>query len=368
MTFSNLAAAAETVPGAKCTSAAVVTADERIASCTAVIDLGNTASVVVVNARLKRARAYLDRDDFDSAIADYVAVIAHYPTNMSAYSGRAFAYYKKGDFDRAVADYTKIIELNPRDERVYLDRGAAYHQKNDFDRAIADYTQAIGLSPKDERVYYNRGATYQAAGDLDRGIADYTKAIEINPKYREAYQRRAYSYKAKGDLGRAIADYDQVVGLDPQNALVYRYKGVLNFEVGALAKSLEDLNRSSAIDPKDLYTALWLDIVGKRQNIPGRLAEAKTPLDMSKWPAPVVRLFLGETTSEAMFAAADDPDAKKKKGQVCEANFFAGELALQQGSKDEAMRLFRLAGADCPKDFLEWSAATAELKAAGANP
>ena len=47
------------------------------------------------------------------------------------------------------------------------------------------------------------------------------------------------------------------------------------------------------------------------------LPQATTQLDMTKWPAPVVRLFLGQMTEEAVFtAAADDPDPKKKKDQV----------------------------------------------------
>jgi len=89
---------------------------------------------------------------------------------------------------------------------------------------------------------------------------------------------------------------------------------------------------------------------------------------MAKWPAPIVRLFRGEMTSEAMRAAAENPDPMKQKGQVCEANFFAGELALQQGSKEEAARLFGLAATDCPKNLIELTATKAELKALGINP
>ena len=89
---------------------------------------------------------------------------------------------------------------------------------------------------------------------------------------------------------------------------------------------------------------------------------------MTAWPAPVIRMFLGQMTPAAALAAADDPDATKKKGQVCEANFYSGELALRQGAKDDAARLFRLAASDCPHDFTEWPAANAELKALGAAP
>ena len=63
--------------------------------------------------------------------------------------------------------------------------------------------------------------------------------------------------------------------------------------------------------------------------------------------------------------AANDGDAKTRKGRLCEFNFYSGELALQGGSKDDAARLLRLAAADCPKSFAEFIAANAELKKLG---
>ena len=72
-------------------------------------------------------------------------------------------------------------------------------------------------------------------------------------------------------------------------------------------------------------------------------------------------------TPLAVLAAADDPDAETKKSQVCEANFYAGALALGQGWKNEAKHLFGLAAADCPKEFVEYAGAIAELKALGAG-
>jgi hypothetical protein len=40
-------------------------------------------------------------------------------------------------------------------------------------------------------------------------------------------------------------------------------------------------------------------------------------------------------------------------------------LALQQGAKEESARLFRLAAAACPREFVERPAASAELNALG---
>lgn len=145
----------------------------------------------------------------------------------------------------------------------------------------------------------------------------------------------------------------------------YFNRGRTNLYAGALPKALADLDQATALDPKYAYAALWLDIVAQRSNVSSRLSQATAALDMTKWPAPVIRMFLGQMTPAAVLAAADDPDATKKKGQVCEANFYSGELALRQGKKDEAKRLFEAAADGCPRTFVEWVAADAELKALG---
>ena len=157
---------------------------------------------------------------------------------------------------------------------------------------------------------------------IDERIAACSSALESGKFGRQAelrahFKRAAAHYK-KGEFERAIADYSAVIELHPKN----------------------------------IYA----------------LSEAATQVDMSKWPAPVVRLFLGEMTVEDVLAAADDANPEKKKGQICEANFYTAELALQRGQREEARRLFELATADCPKTFVEWQAAGAELKALDVKP
>jgi lipoprotein NlpI len=111
-----------------------------------------------------------------------------------------------------------------------------------------------------------------------------------------------------------------------------------------------------------------MDILGQRNKQPSRLAAAAARLDMTEWPAPIVRMFLGELTSAAVLAAADDPDPLTRRGLLCEANFYSGELALVRGDVATARRLLETAARDCPLDYVEAAAAKAELKALGAAP
>ena len=355
-------AAAESASEWKCNASTDVPTDERIAACTAVIVAGKYGRQGLMRAYFNRATAYSKNGDFERAVADYSQVIGYYPKNMYAYFCRGFAYFRSGKLDRAIADYTQAIQLNPNNHQAYHNRGAAYDQAGDHDSAMADYNQAIQLNPTGGHPYVGRGAVFYKKGDLDRAIADYQQAIRLDPKDKIALVYRATAYRAKGDVESAMADYDRLIELDPNDAHAYRSRAIANLASSA-AKSLADLDQSSALDPKDPYTALWLEIVRKRNNQPSRLGEATAQLDMTRWPAPVIRLFLGQMTPEAVLAAAEDPNPEKKKGQICEANFFGGELALQHGVKEDAGRLLRLASAGCPRNFIEWTAANSELRA-----
>jgi lipoprotein NlpI len=250
----------------------------------------------------------------------------------------------------------------------YLNRGLAYDAEGDYDHALADYDQAIRLDPNNATAYNNRGNAYQKMDYNERAIADYNEAIRLDPKYAAAYNDRGHAYQKKSNNDRAMADYNEAIRLDPKYATAYYNRGLANFYAGSLPKSLADLNEASELDPKNAYMALWLDIVSKRSKLPGRLAQAITQIDMAKWPGPVIRLFLGQMTFQALLAAADDPNVKTKQSRVCEANFYGAELAIQTNWKDDALRLFVAASAGCPKTFTEWAAANAELKVLRETP
>ena len=284
-----------------------------------------------------------------------------------AYESRCAAYNDGKASDYAIADCTQAILREPT-ARGHSNRGNAYYVKGDNDKAIADYSEAIRLNPKDAAVFSHRGSAYLAKGQHDRAIADYSQAIQLDPKDATAFNNRGNAYYANGEHERAIADYNQVIQIDPKNARSYLNRGLANLYLGASAKAQADLNQASALDPNDVYVALWLDIANKRSKSASRLAKATTQSDLSKWPGPIIRFYLGKMKPADLLAAAESPDLATKKAQICEANFYSGELALQQRNKDHAIELFRLAAADCPKSFLEYGSANAELKALRATP
>ena len=116
------------------------------------------------------------------------------------------SYLEKREYDKAVAVYTKAIEISSQFADAYNSRGWIFYLKQEYDKAIADYTKAIEIDPKFASAYNNRGFAYGIKKEYEKAIADYTKAIEINPKYASTFSNRAKAYRAIGKNDLAEAD------------------------------------------------------------------------------------------------------------------------------------------------------------------
>jgi tetratricopeptide (TPR) repeat protein len=92
---------------------------------------------------------------------------------------RGNAYLNKGQYDLAMADFNKAIEIDPKFAKAYNNRGDAYEKKGQYDLAIADFTKAIEVDPKFAFGYAFRGFAYGHKGQYDQAIADYVRAIVV---------------------------------------------------------------------------------------------------------------------------------------------------------------------------------------------
>lgn len=244
---------------------------------------------------------------------------------------------------------------------------SAYNDKREGDLAIAACNATIEFDP-DARAYRDRGNAYYIKGDSDSAIANYNQAIRLQPSDVIALDGRAKAHYMKGDFDNAINDYGRLIQLDPNDAQAYLDRGIAYYFKALLGNALSDLQRSQSIDSKNAYTIIWLDIVRKRARSKGELSGALKLLDMTRWPAPIVRLYMGRMMPADVVSSASDPDTVIEKGHTCEAAFYSGEWALQHAKKDEARKFFTRASEICPKSYRESMAARTELNALGAAP
>jgi tetratricopeptide (TPR) repeat protein len=153
-------------------------------------------SLMLLSSSRLQAETSLDYDtcgDVDSNIEDRIRACtriatdaASAPNQSDAYRNRGAAYIDRGQFDLAVADETKAIGLNARDGMAYNLRAWAYLKSGDPKKALADADKALSISPDLSDALDTRGQTYEALGMRKEAIQDYRKALAIDPDLEES--------------------------------------------------------------------------------------------------------------------------------------------------------------------------------------
>jgi tetratricopeptide (TPR) repeat protein len=226
---------------------------------------------------LERGNQWLEKGDWDRAIADYDLAVVFDPSSYRAFYNRGLARDRKGDLVGAISDYSKTIDLNPRFVAAYLNRGAALYEMGEIRSALRDFDRAIELNPREVKAYVSRGTARQKVGDTDGALADSTEAIrldhrddvawgnrcglryvkqeyaaalsdcnqalQLNPHNDAAWGNRGLFRTAKGDAAGAVTDFDQALKLNPHETRVYWYRGAAYLLLGKLEEAGHDFNK-----------------------------------------------------------------------------------------------------------------------------
>jgi tetratricopeptide (TPR) repeat protein len=244
-------------------------------------------------------------------------------------------------------------------------RSMAYHDEKHYEKALGDLRKALTINPRDEEALLERAAVYGDQGLYDLSIKDLDKAAAPEPKDANIYNNRASSYAGKQQYKLAIRDTDKALAINPRFFVARFTRGRANYSLGNLAEAAADFGRLLEQHPDFAYPAFWLDIAQHRMKQPSSFAKAAAHFDMQKWPAPIVRLYLGKATVAETLAAADDPDPATKLDNICMAHFYAAEYEIGRGAADDGVRLLHTAATVCPKSDFEYDATLAELKRLG---
>lgn len=337
-------------------------ADNGIAACDRVIKDTKTSAQDRADALSSRCGWWWAKKDTERALTDCNEAIRLNSNGAAAYLNRGNVYLSKSDPDHALADFNEALRLDPKNAWAYADRGNLYRNKGDVAHALADLSESIKLDPSYAPPHFSRGDLYKQTGDLAHAMDDMNATLRLDPNYPLAYFTRGRLSFMLGNTPAALMDFGKAIQLDGNDATAYFNRGVTYYIVGGhYPDAIADLTKSAELNPKDSYAALWRELAERRINDPSHLAEAAKQLDMNVWPAPVIRMLLGEISIEQTIAAASNDDPQVKAAQTCEAHFYSGEMALLKKNKKEAQRLLKLAANHCPPSFIESTAAVAEL-------
>lgn len=133
----------------------------------------------------------------------------HVPyTQLSAsdYTERGSRAHQRNEYETALADYNMAIQLDPSYTQAYFNRGIVTIDLEQYPDALANFDKVIALDPNYPDAYSNRGIVKNMLGQFENALADYDTAIQLDPDHATAYYHRG-NLKAKlGDPDKANED------------------------------------------------------------------------------------------------------------------------------------------------------------------
>jgi lipoprotein NlpI len=320
-----------------------------------------------------RATAYVDRGaarmqkkEWDAAIADFTDALKADPSYLEAYEFRAAAYMEAKHIDLAIVDVSALIARKPFLIDAYGQRGELYASQQNYDGAISDFSTIIGMVPEEADGYEARGAIYRVKGDYARAMNDDDKAIDLGAKHAHNYVERGLVYEAQADYRNAVRDFESAADIAPKDENVRLHLGLSSWEAGRFDDALKTFGviRDSAKPEFAPYAALWIWLATAKTggDRDGAFKAAVSRYAGTDWPRPIVDLYSGTGSVEAVLKAAADSNAKRQAEKTCEANFYGGAWSGIHQDAAGAKAMLTAAATSCPPYFVERNAAAAELK------
>jgi tetratricopeptide (TPR) repeat protein len=240
----------------RCFASEGVTPQQKLESCTLLIEPGGQSSQTRVAALNSRGNVHLSLRNYDRAIDDYNEAIRLDPAYAIGFNNRGLAYQRKGQIDRAIEDYDEAIRLNPAYALAFANRATARQSKGRLDLAIEDSDKAIGLNRRLAAAFFARANAYRDKGQWDfdayladgiyedRAIADYDEGLRLEPNNAAALRNRGFLNTRRQRYDRAIQDFDEAIRLDPNVAASFSGRAYALRFVGQYDRAIADYRKA----------------------------------------------------------------------------------------------------------------------------
>ena len=198
---------------------------------------------------IDRARALMDKGDFQGALIELDGAVKLDPKNSFVYAWRGLAFNRLNQHAQSIPEFDTSLKFEPKNRLALNGRGYAYLITGDNGKALADLNAAIAIAPDWPPPYNTRGLVYSAMGEQQRALKDLMMATRLNPELAEAYGSIGMVYLKLKQFEKAIVAYDQGIRINPNVARRFFGRGQAYQSLGESERALVDFNESVRLNP-----------------------------------------------------------------------------------------------------------------------
>ena len=192
-----------------------------------------------------------------AAIGVVVAIFSNWPvlspTLMQSITENNLgtAFLEKGQYDQAIAHHERAIALRPDYAPAYNNLGAVLRAAGRLDDAVARYQQALAIRPDFASASYNLANALLEQGKAGDSVESFRRSLESNPNSVEAHNNLGIALANRGDAAGAIAEFRAALAIDDRSVHAHRNLGNMLVDAGQRADGMAHLERAAQLAPSE---------------------------------------------------------------------------------------------------------------------
>ncbi|KPJ81071.1 MAG: hypothetical protein AMS19_08700 [Gemmatimonas sp. SG8_23] len=211
-----------------------------------------------------------ERDDFESALETFRAVLADHPQFADVQNKAGLCLAMLGRLDEALVHFDAALEHNPHYAEAHLNRGIILNDLGRHEEAQVAFSRAGELDTQDSPAFPSEvgnrlAVTHAQLGDLylvanhpTDAIEHYRAALEIRPRFMDIRTKFAETLIELGELEQAKDELDLILESRPSFVGARVRLGVVLHRLGDDERAVQEWKRCLADDPRDMRARAYL--------------------------------------------------------------------------------------------------------------
>ncbi|MCY4362340.1 MAG: sulfotransferase [Gammaproteobacteria bacterium] len=214
--------------------------------------------------------------DYRALLEQTRSLLAAHPGELALHSLSGSAYLELEDFESAINSYQKALAIKPDFAKLHNSLGIAYLRTGQLEQAAGSFHNAVKHDSQFAQAWFNLGIVYENRRRLPEAAGYFKTATQLNPVYYQAFSSLAKVLWELRITEQVAEFYEKALAVE--KAYLPAHLGLLHFlEQSNQHEKLHDaVSRArKALGPHvvvRLYEGILTDINGKHE-------EAKTLLE-----------------------------------------------------------------------------------------
>ncbi|CAD8065371.1 unnamed protein product [Paramecium primaurelia] len=208
-----------------------------------------------------RGIAFMQQQNYLSALDDFNKVIVHDQSNFMAIKHKGYCLSMLKKFNQAIQCYESIFKyiLDHKEKSILLyEKGFCHLKLHQNLTAKQNFEEAIEVDSNNYELKLKIANLYRDNKNYDQANKLYNQLIYENGKIPIYYIEKAYMCELLQDYVNAKILYDEVITLNNKNCEYYLKRSKINFQLQNFTEAMQDLYQGIKLDNQqsELYFEL----------------------------------------------------------------------------------------------------------------